>query len=54
MNKRLPGEAVLRGALASEEASARAINSEPWEPLPGPSLTVKAWSVRCRNHRALI
>jgi hypothetical protein len=35
MNKRRPGEAVLRGGRASEEAAARAINAEPWEPLPG-------------------
>jgi hypothetical protein len=35
MNKRLPGEAMLRGGLASEEATARAINAEPWEPPPG-------------------
>jgi hypothetical protein len=35
MNKQQPGEAVLRGGLASEEANARAINAEPWEPLPG-------------------
>jgi hypothetical protein len=35
MNKRLPGEAVLRDGLASEEATTRAINAEPWEPLPG-------------------
>jgi hypothetical protein len=26
---------VLRGGLASEEVAARAINAEPWEPLPG-------------------
>jgi|HubBroStandDraft_6_1064221.scaffolds.fasta_scaffold1839215_1 hypothetical protein len=35
MNKRRPGEAVPRGGLASEEATARATNAEPWEPLPG-------------------
>ena len=35
MNKRQPGKAVLCGRLASEEAAARAINAEPWEPLPG-------------------
>jgi hypothetical protein len=35
MNKRQPGEALLRGGLAGEEAAARAINAEPWEPLPG-------------------
>jgi hypothetical protein len=35
MNKRQPGELVLRGGLASEEATARAINAVPWEPLSG-------------------
>jgi hypothetical protein len=35
MNKGWPGEAVLRGGLAGEEAAARAINAEPWDPLPG-------------------
>ena len=35
MNKRRLGEAVLRGALASAEAAARATNAEPWEPPPG-------------------
>jgi hypothetical protein len=34
MNKRQPGEAVLRGGPASEEVAARAINAEPWDPLP--------------------
>jgi hypothetical protein len=34
MNKRRSGEAVLRGGLASEEVTARAINAEPWDPLP--------------------
>jgi hypothetical protein len=29
-----PGEAVLHGGLANEEAAARAINAEPWEPPP--------------------
>jgi hypothetical protein len=45
MNKRRPGEAVLRGSLASEEAAARAINADPWEPLPG---MVKAQCPECR------
>jgi hypothetical protein len=45
MNKRQPGEAVLRGGLASEEASARAINAQPWEPLPG---MTKAQCAACR------
>ena len=40
-----PGEAVLRGGLASEEVTARAINAEPWEPLPG---MVKAQCPQCR------
>jgi hypothetical protein len=35
MNKRRPGEAVLRGALARAEAAARAVNVEPWAPPPG-------------------
>jgi hypothetical protein len=35
MTKRRPGEAVLRGGLASEEVAARAINAEHWDPLPG-------------------
>jgi hypothetical protein len=34
MNKR-PGEAVLRGFLARQEAEARAVNAGPWEPAPG-------------------
>jgi hypothetical protein len=45
MNKRRPGEAVLRGGLAREEATARAINAEPWEPLPG---MTKAQCPKCR------
>jgi hypothetical protein len=45
MNKRQPGEAVLRGGLATEEATARAINAEPWEPLSG---MVKAQCRECR------
>ena len=45
MNKRRPGEAVLRGGLAGEEATARAINAEPWEPLPG---MTKAQCPQCR------
>ena len=45
MNKRQPGEAVLRDKLAGEEASARAINAQPWEPLPG---MVKAQCPECR------
>jgi hypothetical protein len=45
MNKRRPGEAVLRGGLASEEAAARAINAEPWDPLPG---MVKQQCPECR------
>lgn len=35
MNKRRAGEAVLRGGFANEEARARAVNAEPWEPMPG-------------------
>jgi hypothetical protein len=45
MNKRQPGEAVLRDGLSGEEAAARAINAEPWEPLPG---MVKARCPECR------
>jgi hypothetical protein len=45
MNKRRPGEPVLRGGLASEEATARAINAEPWDPLSG---MVKAQCPECR------
>jgi hypothetical protein len=45
MNKRRLGEAVLRGALASAEAAARAVNAEPWEPLPG---MVKRQCPQCR------
>jgi hypothetical protein len=45
MNKRRPGEAVLRGGLASEEAAARAINAQPWDPLSG---MVKAQCPACR------
>jgi hypothetical protein len=40
-----PGEPVLRGGLASEEAAARAINAQPWEPLPG---MVKQQCPACR------
>jgi hypothetical protein len=36
MNKRRLEEAVPRaGGFAHAEAAARAINAEPWEPLPG-------------------
>ena len=36
MSKRRPDEAVLRGGRPADEAArARAINAEPWEPLPG-------------------
>jgi hypothetical protein len=46
MNKRQPGEAVLRGGLASEEeVAAQAINAEPWEPLQG---MVKQQCPECR------
>jgi hypothetical protein len=45
MNKRQPGEAVLRGGLASEEVAPRSINAEPWDPLPG---MVKAQCAECR------
>jgi hypothetical protein len=45
MNKRQPGEAVLRGALAGEEATARTINAEPWDPLPG---MTKVQCPKCR------
>ena len=49
MNKRRPGEAVLRGALASEEATARQINAEPWEPMQG---MVKRQCPACRYYFA--
>jgi hypothetical protein len=46
MNKERPGAAVLRaGGLAHAEALARAVNAEPWEPLPG---MVKRQCPRCR------
>jgi hypothetical protein len=45
MNKQRPDEAVLRGGLASEEVAARAINAEPWDPLPG---MTKAQCPECR------
>jgi nucleoid DNA-binding protein len=36
LNKRRLGEAVLRaGGFANEEAAARAVNAEPWDPMPG-------------------
>jgi hypothetical protein len=35
LNKRRLGELVLRGGLAEAEATARAVNAEPWEPPPG-------------------
>jgi predicted Zn-ribbon and HTH transcriptional regulator len=36
LNKRRRGESVLRaGGLEHEEASARAVNAQPWEPMPG-------------------
>jgi hypothetical protein len=44
MNKRRSGEPVLHGGLAGEEATARATNAEPWEPLPG---MVKAQCPAC-------
>ena len=45
MNKRRAGEAVLRGGFANEEARTRAVNAEPWEPLPG---MVKRECPECR------
>jgi hypothetical protein len=35
LNKRRLGEAVLRaGGFATEEPAARAVNAEPWDPMP--------------------
>jgi hypothetical protein len=45
MNKRLPAELVLQDEPTGEEASARAINAEPWEPLPG---MIKQQCPECR------
>jgi hypothetical protein len=46
MNKKRRGESVLRaGGLEHEEASARAVNAEPWEPMPG---MVKRQCPKCR------
>jgi hypothetical protein len=46
MNKKRRGESVLRaGGLEHEEASARAVNAEPWEPMPG---MVKRECPKCR------
>jgi hypothetical protein len=46
MNKRRLGEAVLHaGGFATEEAAARLINAEPWEPMPG---MVKRQCPECR------
>ena len=45
MNKRRRETAVLRaGGLEREEASARAVNAQPWEPMPG---MVKLRCVEC-------
>jgi hypothetical protein len=45
MNKRRWGKAVLHaGGLEHEEAAARAVNAEPWEPMPG---MVKLQCARC-------
>ena len=35
MNKRQLEQTVLRGGFAREEAAARQVNAEPWQPLPG-------------------
>jgi hypothetical protein len=44
MNKRRLEEAVPRaGGFAPAEAAARAINAEPWEPLPGMVKLQCAW-----------
>jgi len=46
LNKRRLGEAVLRaGGFANAEAAARAVNAEPWEPMPG---MVKRQCPECR------
>ena len=45
INKMRLGEAVLRGGFASAEAAVRAVNAEPWEPLPG---MVKRECPECR------
>ena len=45
MNKTPPEKAVLHaGGFAGEEAAARAVNAEPWEPMPG---MVKRQCDRC-------
>jgi hypothetical protein len=46
MNKQEPAEPVLRiGGFAREEAAARQVNAEPWEPMPG---MVKRQCPECR------
>jgi hypothetical protein len=46
LNKRRLGEAVLRaGGFANAEAAARAVNAEPWDPMPG---MVKRECPECR------
>jgi hypothetical protein len=40
---------VLRGALAGEEATARQVNAEPWEPMRG---MVKRQCPTCRYYFA--
>jgi hypothetical protein len=46
MNKtRREGFLLRAGGFASQEAAARAINAEPWEPLPG---TLKRQCPGCR------
>ena len=45
MNKRRRAELVRHGGFMDAEAAARAINAEPWEPMPG---MVKRQCPKCR------
>jgi hypothetical protein len=35
MNKRRRADPVRHGGFMDDEAAARAVNAEPWEPMPG-------------------
>jgi hypothetical protein len=45
LNKRRAGELVRHGGFMADETHARAINAQPWEPMPG---MVKRQCPKCR------
>jgi hypothetical protein len=49
LNKRRAGKLVRHGGLEREEASARAVNAQPWDPPPGMVKRQCSW---CRYYFA--